>query len=125
VFRDVLGLDRAGEGERTLGADQKELEQLRTRVAAMPAKRQLHLTAVAILCAWEDVAGTHTWRHDDPKNHRVLRQMEAWGYPLSAIERRAAGYQVDDAVLLGEVADDDVPDDGPLVDFPDQDGDEA
>jgi len=49
------------------------------------------LALVLLLAAYEEATGTHSWRNVSPDIARYLRWIEANGYVLSDVERRACG----------------------------------
>lgn len=86
LLRDLLGLT-AGESDRFRHGAQVAV--LMETVSAASPKRALLLCAAAVLCAWEDRTGPHTWRHHGADTARYLGQMAEWGYELSEIESHA------------------------------------
>jgi ParB family chromosome partitioning protein len=74
----LLGLD-AATGHRTLWRDL--LDQPRDpKAAAM-------LTLGAVLAAWEQASGVHTWRQPDPWDRAVMTALNGWGYQPSTVEQ--------------------------------------
>lgn len=65
-------------------------------LAAKPTspKAATMTTLAAVLAAWEDTTGKHTWRNPTPWDARILTALMQWGYEPSDVER----------VLLGEDA---------------------
>ncbi|SDG82650.1 chromosome partitioning protein, ParB family [Pseudonocardia oroxyli] len=86
LLRELLGLT-SGESDRFRHGAQVGV--LLEMVAAASPKRALLLCAAAVLCAWEDRTGPHTWRNQGADTARYLGQMAEWGYELSEIESYA------------------------------------
>lgn len=49
-------------------------------------RAQVYLLAL-VLGAYEDAAGSHTWRHPVPAMRRYLTALETWGYELADVEK--------------------------------------
>lgn len=73
----LLGLDAAA-GHRTRWRDL--LEPRDPKAAAM-------LTLGAVLAAWEQSSGVHTWRQPGPWDHAVMTALNSWGYKPSTVEQ--------------------------------------
>lgn len=55
------------------------------------APRATMLTLAVVLAGFEADTGRHTWRRPDAGDQRYLRQLRAWGYPLSEVEELVLG----------------------------------
>lgn len=93
AFRDIMGLDR--DGSDTYGSPRArgELQELLTASHQLTPKRATLLTAALILASWHhsasDLSRKQVWRNPSEVDHRMLRQMEDWGYRLSPVEELA------------------------------------
>ena len=89
LLRELLGYQVGpGDGFRAGGA---QFAAVIESLSTASAKRLTVLVVVAaVLSAWEDRTGVHSWRHPSAETARYLRQMQAWGYELSDIEIIAA-----------------------------------
>ena len=71
------------------------------RMATGPktAKALTIRTLGAVLAAWEDSAGVHTWRNPNEWDARVMGALIGWGYEASDVERILIGEEptTDDA----------------------------
>jgi ParB family chromosome partitioning protein len=84
AFRDVMGLDREADAASKTVRD--ELNELIAASGAVSPKRATLLTAAMLLCSWHYFAGVQTWRGPSAQDVRMLRQMQAWDYPLADVE---------------------------------------
>jgi len=82
LLPDLLGL-RPTDGGYQSGA------QVAARVLAQattPAAATMR-TLAAVLAAWEDRSGVHTWRNPGPYDAAVMAALVGWGYPASEVEQ--------------------------------------
>ena len=49
-------------------------------------KAALIRTLAAIVAAWEERSGTHTWRNPTQWDHVIMTALTGWGYPASDVE---------------------------------------
>ncbi|MBT1608632.1 hypothetical protein NY542_00585 [Curtobacterium flaccumfaciens pv. betae] len=61
-------------------------------IAQHPAKG-LHMSLAVVLAGFENTANREWWRTPDADSRGYLNQLAAWGYPLSQVEKIAAGIQ--------------------------------
>lgn len=81
LFR-LLGIDVA---TGYYGAGHSELHKIATRASTPKGATMTALAAV--LSAWEDSTGKHTWRNPTEWDARVLGALMEWGYQPSDVER--------------------------------------
>lgn len=79
-LRDLLGV----------GADKSRLDS-HAEVAGLATKASTPkgstmTTLAAVIAAWEDSTGKHTWRNPDEWDARVLGALIEWGYEASEVE---------------------------------------
>lgn len=55
------------------------------------AQRATMITLAVVLAGFEADTGRHTWRNPDAGDQRYLRQLQAWGYPVSDVEHLVLG----------------------------------
>lgn len=79
---DLLGLKHTDSG---YGGSSPQINQLATQHSTPKAATMT--TLAAVLAAWEDSTGTHTWRSPSPWDARVLAALMEWGYQPSDVER--------------------------------------
>ena len=84
----LLGLD-APTGY--YGAGYEECRKIATK--ASTPKAATMTTLAAVLTAWEDSTGRHTWRNASAWDARVLGALMEWGYQPSDVERLLLGEQ--------------------------------
>jgi ParB family chromosome partitioning protein len=77
------------------GAGYEECHKIATR--ATSPKGAIMTTLAAVVAAWEDSIGKHTWRNPSQWDTRMLAALMEWGYKPSDVER----------VLIGEEPSDD------------------
>ncbi|MDD9151491.1 hypothetical protein PUY80_02785 [Plantibacter flavus] len=68
------------------------------RLAASAEKnptRAQHVALAIVLAGIEESTGRHTWRQGGDDIAAYFRQLAAWGYPLSDVERIAAKLPAD------------------------------
>lgn len=56
----------------------------------------LHVTLAVILAGFENTSNRDWWRHPNVDARGYFTQLQAWGYPLSSIERTAASINQED-----------------------------
>lgn len=80
-----------------------EVEQ----IAAKPStpKAATMTTLAAVLSAWEDSTGKHTWRNVTAWDTRVLRALTEWGYRPSDVERLLLGEEQPDTTTADDCDD--------------------
>jgi ParB family chromosome partitioning protein len=63
------------------------------KLAAEPAtaKAATMRTLAAVLCAWEETSGVHTWRGPSEWDARIMNALIGWGYEPSDVERILIG----------------------------------
>lgn len=54
---------------------------------ASTAKAATLRTLAAVLAAWEERSGVHTWRNPGPWDAAVMSALTGWGYPASDVEQ--------------------------------------
>ena len=67
------------------GAGHEECRKIATK--ASTPKAATMTTLAAVLTAWEDSTGKHTWRSPTAWDARMLGALTEWGYPPSDVER--------------------------------------
>ena len=76
------------------------------------------LTVNAVLAAWENTTGTHTWRNSTAWDACILTALIEWGYEPSEVEKLLLPEHTEDmtsapdeetATAPGDAADDDAP----------------
>lgn len=72
------------------GAGHDECRKIATK--ASTSKAATMTTLAAVVAAWEDTTGKHSWRNPTAWDARVLGALAGWGYQPSEVER----------ILLGE-----------------------
>ncbi|MEJ5914252.1 hypothetical protein, partial [Pseudokineococcus sp. 1T1Z-3] len=77
---DLLGADSSGYGRRPVLLDERTT-----------GPRAQVITLVLLLAAAEEATGKHSWRNVSADTARYLHWIEAQGYTLSDVERRACG----------------------------------
>jgi len=82
--RSLLGIESSGWDGDTLS---QWVEQ-------HPAKG-LHMSLAVVFAGFENTANREWWRTPDADSRGYLGQLAAWGYPLSPVEKIAAGIQPD------------------------------
>ncbi|GAA4557716.1 hypothetical protein [Pseudonocardia xishanensis] len=87
LLRELLGFE-VGPSDRFRSGG-AEFSAVMEMVSAVSPRRATVLAAAAVLCAWEERTGPHTWRHQGADTARYLGQMATWGYQLSDIETYA------------------------------------
>ncbi|GLL10651.1 hypothetical protein GCM10017577_17910 [Pseudonocardia halophobica] len=87
LLRELLGHEPDPTDRFRAGAGR--VGQLLEILSAASPKRSTVLTVAAVLCAWEDRTGPHTWRNPSTDTARYLGQMQSWGYELSDVESLA------------------------------------
>lgn len=55
----------------------------------------LHLSLAVVFAGFENTANREWWRTPDAESRGYLNQLATWGYPLSQVEKIAAGIQPD------------------------------
>lgn len=80
--RGLLGIESSGWDGDTLS---QWVEQ-------HPAKG-LHMSLAVVFAGFENTANREWWRTPDADSRGYLGQLAAWGYPLSPVEKIAAGIQ--------------------------------
>jgi ParB family chromosome partitioning protein len=58
---------------------------------AKTPRAQTVRSLAAVLAAWEDSSGTHTWRNPSPWDARIMTALIGWGYAASPVERILIG----------------------------------
>lgn len=71
-------------GEDSTGYGSDGCQRLAT--AAKTPKAQTIRTLAAILTAWEDSTGVHTWRSPSTWDARIMAAIIGWGYQASEVE---------------------------------------
>jgi ParB family chromosome partitioning protein len=71
-----------------------ERDTLSQWIEQHPAKG-LHMSLAVVLAGFENTANREWWRTPDADSRGYLGQLAAWGYPLSQVEKIAAGIQPD------------------------------
>ncbi len=63
------------------------------KLASEPAtaKAATMRTLAAVLCAWEETSGVHTWRGPSAWDARIMNALIGWGYEPSDVERILIG----------------------------------
>jgi ParB family chromosome partitioning protein len=89
--RGLLGIESSGWDGDTLS---QWVEQ-------HPAKG-LHMSLAVVFAGFENTANREWWRTPDADSRGYLNQLAAWGYPLSPVEKIAAGIQPDAEPENGE-----------------------
>ena len=94
LLREYLahtGQDTAGHG---YGPDRVEV------LAEEPGtpKASTMRTLAAVLTAWEDDTGVHTWRGPSQWDARIMTALTGWGYQPSEVEQLLLGRGSDDTV---------------------------
>lgn len=84
LLRQVLGLDA---DDATADTIREQIDGLVEQIGAGTPRRAILLTTALLLAAWDDSTGTHTWRAPTSVDRCYLRQMIAWGYEPSEVER--------------------------------------
>lgn len=64
-------------------------DRLTATVEKNPTRAQ-HVALAIVLAGIEESTGRHTWRQGSDDTAAYFRQLAAWGYPLSGVERIAA-----------------------------------
>ncbi|MCS6586925.1 ParB N-terminal domain-containing protein [Curtobacterium flaccumfaciens pv. flaccumfaciens] len=82
--RSLLGIESSGWDGDTLS---QWVEQ-------HPAKG-LHMSLAVVFAGFENTANREWWRTPDADSRGYLNQLAAWGYPLSPVEKIAAGIRPD------------------------------
>ena len=62
------------------------------------------LTLNAVLAAWENTTGTHTWRNPTAWDARILSALTEWGYEASEVEKLLLTEDVEDTPSAPEEA---------------------
>jgi ParB family chromosome partitioning protein len=86
LLRSLLGEGEDRQHETALACE---------RLATDPktAKAQTVRSLAAVLAAWEDSSGTHTWRNPTPWDARIIAALIGWGYAASPVERILIGEE--------------------------------
>lgn len=76
------------------GAGYEECHKIATRAAS--PKGAIMTTLAAVVAAWEDSIGKHTWRNPTQWDARMLAALIEWGYQPSDVERLLIGEEPSD-----------------------------
>ena len=83
------------------------------------------LTLNAVLAAWENTTGTHTWRNPTAWDGRILSALIGWGYEPSEVEKLLIPEDAEDTPSVPEEATAAAPDDTADDDAPNADESEG
>lgn len=84
-LRDLLGVG----ADKSRWDSHGEVAALATK--ATTPKGSTMTTLAAVIAAWEDSTGKHTWRNPDDWDARVLTALIEWGYEASEVEEILIG----------------------------------
>ncbi len=76
------------------GAGYEECHKIASR--ATSPKGAIMTTLAAVVAAWEDSIGKHTWRNPSQWDARMLAALMEWGYQPSDVERLLIGEEPSD-----------------------------
>jgi ParB family chromosome partitioning protein len=85
LLPDLLGV-KTPEGDAEGYMSQRE-RIARIIEAATTPKAAIMRTLAAVLAAWEERSGTHTWRNPGGWDAVVMTALTGWGYPASDVEQ--------------------------------------
>jgi len=85
LLPDLLGV-KTPEGDAEGYMSQRE-RIARIIEAATTPKAAIRRTLAAVLAAWEERSGTHTWRNPGGWDAVVMTALTGWGYPASDVEQ--------------------------------------
>ena len=85
LLPDLLGV-KTPEGHAEGSMSQRERIPRIIEAATTP-KAAIMRTLAAVLAAWEERSGTHTWRNPGGWDAVVMTALTGWGYPASDVEQ--------------------------------------
>lgn len=82
--------------DRLMGVDHKARNTVRDLAPEHVDQKPVHALVALAVAAVEPYTGRHTWRNPTSSDRAYFAQIGAWGYPLSDVEKIAAGIEVDE-----------------------------